>query len=195
MFTTDYKHPPTAQLYLCETLKCNRTSSLPLSFRLNAELPDYVSHHIQQISSGQVSKNQKGMLVDIGSNGSYISSLLLVAHGKLMNPISKNEMSTLKENTAPIQSQVMSQDINGDGLIEVARTSSLLLNDPKINALNYGGNVVIWFRWDRGRNLQKIRQMYVHQANGYSFTLPMSWQRQVPHRWQVLQIVSDLTHI
>ncbi|MFD2615467.1 hypothetical protein [Paenibacillus gansuensis] len=127
-----------------------------------------------QVLLGKARAGRNGVFLDIGVGAhSAYTTLLTVENGRLQdvfNVMGDPSGKTYKANP------VYSQDINGDGIIEIG----MLKEAPGHEATPYSDMPWIheWHQWDGAQGLQKVYENYMDYQYGFRFDPPLSWQGQ-----------------
>ena len=128
---------------------------------------------------GTISPGQTGVVLDgVRPGSAYISELVYWdnAQNKLVAPLSSEEMSSL--NATLRSTAVVSNDINGDGVIDLPVMSRLPgYADAAADTANY---LTSWNNYDpQGKTLVYQFSMVANYTDGYYFILPDDWRRVV----------------
>ncbi|WP_422661044.1 hypothetical protein ACK8P5_11395 [Paenibacillus sp. EC2-1] len=129
------------------------------------------------IVSGKVAKDKEGIILDtsIVSNSST-SKLIVMENGELVD--------VLKEDAAYKELPVESEDINGDGILEIGLLEEPIgWNSDILEDIPYFYN---YYQWDGKTNLANMKnglrfviQRYQDPDNRFFLTFPSEWKNQL----------------
>ena len=134
------------------------------------ELDPYINGYYN-VAFGYASSGKKGIFLDMGIGAhSAATYLLVVEDGTLQNALGGGD-SSYYGNTFK-QYFVESQDINGDGIIEIG-----IYEEP------YGNNyslvdttwITSWYQWDGEDGLKLVLKSYIDQDNDIRIDFPYKW--------------------
>jgi len=150
-------------IYGAKDGKLAKLTELPLEGAING---------YEQAIIGKASPTQNGLFIEAGLGAHSASTELLVwDEGKLHNPLAKidGEMDlTFKPYS------LYSEDINGDGIIEIGVTTQ----PPGTDDLSMAEIpwVSSYFQWDQMSGLKPIEEHYQNFLMGYDFRIPDKWE-------------------
>lgn len=136
-----------------------------------------------KVTAGKIDADRYGVLLD-GTKGAnaYQTEILYwdSAQEQLKNPLYLQEEKTVQYTARA--TAVFSQDINGDGILEVPIGYSL----PGVSAgnMNETSYVVNWHRYNvRTNTVTGLLSTIVNSGDGYMFLIPESWKDRVTTTW------------
>ncbi len=118
----------------------------------------------------ELSSGQSAIYIDEVKGAGSITEVLFLEKGELKNPLLVGE--GVAENTATLRPLgILSEDINGDGIIDIPIASDLPNADRTSNERLYYTN---WSNFN-GETLTLKSVTIVNQLDGYRFTVPSGW--------------------
>ncbi|MFC4077561.1 hypothetical protein [Salinithrix halophila] len=157
-----------AYLYTLQNRKLKQTDSLRLYGSTNG---------YEQILTGLAAKGKTGIFVTgIGDYTPY-TELLIMDRGRLKSVFAGKNGKKPGIQTLNI---VPSEDVNGDGIIEIA----LQKTPPKTEDLRLAEIpwITSWYQWDGKDGLDMVYQNYLDYKSEYQFDFPQDWLHKVTVR-------------
>lgn len=117
-----------------------------------------------------LSSGQSAIYIDEVKGAGSITEVLFLEKGELVNPLLKGE--GVAENTETLRPLgILSQDVNGDGILDIPVASVLANADPTSNETLYYTNYSNF----NGESLTLKTVTVINQLDGYRFTVPSRW--------------------
>ncbi|MDF2682441.1 MAG: repeat-containing protein [Brevibacillus sp.] len=151
-----------AQIYGLIDEKLGKLTELELDGSVNG---------YEQAVIGKASAHQNGLFIEAGIGAHSASTDLLVwDNGQLRNPLAKMDgQMDLTFKPYPLYSE----DINGDGIIEIGtKTQPLGTDDLPMAAIPW---ISSYFRWDGTTGLSHVEDHYQNYGFGIDFRIPQKW--------------------
>ncbi len=149
-----------ADMYTCPPEREPQATSAALSSGINA---------LRRLRLGELSDGTPCLLVESAmDNGDLVSDLLVSREGSLIN-LTMNRSTGVSE-TRRSYSLIYSQDIDGDGVIEVPHPQQLY---------SQGGEVfwsIAWYRYDSYGRASTAMTTYHCVSDGWFLVLPQGWE-------------------
>ncbi|MXQ52390.1 hypothetical protein [Shimazuella alba] len=122
------------------------------------------------LTVGKVQKNRLGIVADIsvGAHGGK-AGIYYIQNGRL-----HDVFDTLKDDQNNRLYNVKSQDINHDGIIDIAFTQMVQNSESLSNAEQ--PTIYRWFNWSEENQLKLVFQQYQDDILGLRLTFPPAWR-------------------
>lgn len=126
----------------------------------------------EQAIIGKASPTQNGLFIEAGLGAhSGSTELLLWDNGTLRNPLARKE-GEMDLTFKPYS--LYSEDINGDGIIEIGvSTQPPGTDDLSMAEIPW---ISSYFQWDGQTGLKPVEEHYQNYLMGYDFRIPAKWE-------------------
>lgn len=169
LFQLDRNVSARAELY--------KASKETIYFLNEYEIQDFVSNY-DNIVVGNLYKDDIGMVVDFRVGVHTADSVMLkVEKNKLVNVVETNKRFDTRNKLSDGNYFIKSQDIDGDGIIEVGEFIKPIGYETIMNRnIPY---IERWRTWNGEESLILDRQSYINYDYRYRFLFPKKWNDQI----------------
>lgn len=135
-----------------------------------------------QVVTGLAGDGRRGIFAEMGVGAhSSQTSLILLENGKLKDGLNDRPDQPIWFNPY----SVLSQDINGDGIIEaVLQKESVVSGETPLAEMEW---IYEWYQWRESGEPARVQETYMNYGAGYRLDLPESWHG----RLQISQVNKD----
>jgi len=141
------------------------------------ELDPYINGYYNVVT-GYAGNGKSGVFLDMGIGAhSAATYLIVVENGLLKNAFSERN-SAYYENTFKPYS-VESMDINGDGIVEIARCEEPYGNEHSLADTPW---ITSWHQWDGDKGMILVLKNYIDYENDLRIDFPSKWNEKVSIR-------------
>lgn len=132
---------------------------------------DYFINGYYNLVFGRASRDYFGVFIDFRIGSKSASNIIIYDEGKLrvvFDELDSDERYKLTIKNEPI----VSQDIDGDGIIEIGNRMSPYMYESEADDVPY---LNTWYKWNGKDSLVLVRMNYINEADGYRFDFPDRW--------------------
>jgi len=129
------------------------------------------------IQYGQIANGQGALILDFSLGSELAATEILLIDDLKLKSVFYEQSSVLKYEKTLKSELVLSQDIDGDGIIEVGKPlippstgDPIALERSQLNG---------WYKWDGKQGLNLLRITYDNPAGTFRFSLPSRWKMDV----------------